>query len=170
MSFTPSSDWKRQLRVEFSAPICSGKCIQFGFPARTGKRYAKYQKEVEKEEKKSKKYKTICLQAKCIKTHGAAHGQPDAWTDMNNISLAFLLCLAMGKAKLGMARAAAAAGSEKTKTVAKTCHIKCTDSGNRKSMGLECFYCCRNSAGIRFEVDACMWLLTLLFFLQLALF
>lgn len=131
---------------------------------RTGKRYAKYQKEVEKEEKKSKKYKTICLQAKCIKTHGAAHGQPDAWTDMNNISLAFLLCLAMGKAKLGMARAAAvAAGSEKTKTVAKTCHIKCTDSGNRKSMGLECFYCCRNSAGIRFEVDACMWLPTLLF-------
>lgn len=71
--------------------------------------------------------------------------------------------LGNGEAKLGDG-AAAVTASEKTKTVAKTCHIKCTDSGNRKSMGLECFYCCRNSAGIRFEVDACMWLPTLPFF------
>lgn len=69
--------------------------------------------------------------------------------------------LGNGEAKLGAAAAAAVTASEKSKTVAKTCHIKCTDSGNRKSMGLECFYCCRNSAGIRFEVDACMWLPTL---------
>lgn len=71
--------------------------------------------------------------------------------------------LGNGEAKLGDG-ADAVTASEKTKTVAKTCHIKCTDSGNRKSMGLECFYCCRNSAGIRFEVDACMWLPTLPFF------
>lgn len=54
------------------------------------------------------KYKTIWLQAKCIKTHGAAHGQRgihgqlEDWTDMDRISLAFLLCLAMGKPSWGL--------------------------------------------------------------------
>lgn len=34
--------------------------------------------------------------------HPWTAGQPDSWTDMDRISLAFLLCLAMGKPSWGM--------------------------------------------------------------------